>query len=82
MNMKTISVPVPQSLFDRIEEQAKRQDTTVVELVSLWLWDAEHQRRVDSAIRDERRAASLGIGDLPPRQDGGLHGCDRVAERQ
>lgn len=68
--MKTISVPVPQSLFDRIEAQAKRQDTTVVELVSLWLWDAEHQRRIDSAIRDERRTASLAVGDLPPRQDG------------
>lgn len=45
--MKQITVPVPDSLMQRIEEQAKRRNTTAVELVSLWLWDAEYQRRDD-----------------------------------
>lgn len=59
-------------LYDAIQQstECEKRHDAVVELVSLWLWDAEHQRRIDSAIRDERRTASFAVGDLPPRQDG------------
>ncbi len=80
--MKHITVPVPDILMDRIEEQAKRRNTTAVELVSLWLWDAEYQRRYDDGGRGARGIAGTANGSVPPADDDGLDGCYRVAEGQ
>ena len=80
--MKTITVPVPDSLFERIESQAKRRNTTAVELVSLWLWDAEYQRRNDDGRRGARGNAGQENGSLPPPDDDGFDGCYRVADGQ
>ncbi len=77
--MRNITVPVPESLFARIEEQAKRRNTTAIELVSLWLWDAEYQRRNDDGQRGARGNASPTNGSVSPCDDDGLDGCYRVA---
>lgn len=80
--MRKITVPVPESLFERIDAQAKRRNTTVVDLVSLWLWDAEEQRRGNDGGRGARGIAGAANGSVPPSDDDGLDGCYRVAEGQ
>jgi hypothetical protein len=77
--MKQITVPVPDSLMQRIEEQAKRRNTTAVELMSLWLWDAEYQRRDEDGRRGARGVNSQANRPLSTRDDDGLDGCYRVA---
>lgn len=80
--MKEIRVPVPDSLYERIEAKAKTIGRTVGELVSLWLWDIEEQKR----NADERRGAG-GITGTHNRcvsagHDDGLSGGGGLAEEK
>jgi len=56
--MKKITVPVPDLLYERIENRAKQINRTKEELVSLWLWDIEEQMRNGTNVGSQRRASS------------------------
>jgi hypothetical protein len=81
--MKEIRVPVPDSLYERIEAKAKTIDRTVGELVSLWLWDIEEQKR-----NADQRCGAGGIAGSHHRcvsaghDDGSIGGGGVAEEKQ
>ena len=61
--MRRIEVEIPEQLYKALEAVAKRQSMTVDELASLWLWDAEYERRA------ARTDAGRNNGNISAGQD-------------
>ena len=67
--MKKITVPIPDSLYARIEERAKRIGVTKEELVSLWIWDGDYRRREADEQCESRKIAGGYDRNLPAGKD-------------
>lgn len=81
--MRSLTIQIPDELYDRLQLDAKRRKLPVEKLASLRLWLEDFDRRNDCGFQSRTRAdADRSKGYVPSIEDDRRYGRDCVSNRE